>query len=100
MVFKAPGKEKQVRRRSGSWRSKALLRERHTKADMALDTNTGSLLPLSLRLLLSSRYMQASKTNSSNCFGEKVETFVYTALKQNLLNHYAVCLNMWRKLSD
>lgn len=52
---------------------------------MALDTFAGSLLSVSLSLLLSSRYMQASKTNSSNCVGEKMETLLCAALKQNLL---------------
>lgn len=52
---------------------------------MALDTFTGSLLSVRLSLLLSSRYMQASKMESSNCFGEKMEVFLYAALNHNLL---------------
>lgn len=83
LVFKAPGEKEQVTRRREIWSGKALLWERRTKADMALDTSTGSLLLPGLSPLLSIRYMQASKTYSSNCFGEKVETFLYTALKQN-----------------
>lgn len=52
---------------------------------MALDTIAGSLLSDRLSWLLSSRYMQASKMYSSNCFGEKMEIFLYAALELNLL---------------
>jgi len=67
---------------------------------MALDTTTGSLLLLILSLLLSSRYMQASRIDSSNCFGEKKETFLHTTLKEDLLTHLEVYLGTGRKPPD
>lgn len=63
---------------------------------MALDTFAGSLLSVRLSLLLSSRYMQASKMESSNCFGEKMEIFLYATLK--LACHCKACT--WRKIYE